>query len=246
MGEDMTDDSVAGPAGEADTAAKRAGAGAPRDDFSSAQLGAIAHLYRGEVYRSTMWRARLDNTTNWAVVTTGIALSISFSSKAASPLPLILVGLLVVVFLLLEARRYRYFNVWRARCRLMETDIYGPLLRGEGVRLDGRWNRLLSDDYLKPQFHIGYLRAVGRRLRKNYSYILLVQAVSYYGKLAIHPAPIENFEQLFTRAAVGPIPGLAVVLAGVLFHGGWMALALATLRVEQAERRRRGALIAIA
>jgi uncharacterized membrane protein len=58
-------------------------------------------------------------TTNWAVVTTGIALSATYSSAEASPLPMVLVGLLVSVFLLFEARRYRYFNVWRARARLL-------------------------------------------------------------------------------------------------------------------------------
>jgi uncharacterized membrane protein len=42
--------------------------------FDAAEMGAIAHLYRGEVYRSTIWRTRLDNTTNWAIVTMGIAM----------------------------------------------------------------------------------------------------------------------------------------------------------------------------
>ena len=73
--------------------------------FNSAEMGAIAHLYRGEVYRSTIWRTRLDNTTNWAIVTMGIALSTTFSSPEASPLPLLLVGLLIAVFLGMEARR---------------------------------------------------------------------------------------------------------------------------------------------
>ena len=49
----------------------------PRHTFDSAEMGAIAHLYRGEVYRSTIWRTRLDNTTNWAIVTMGIALLMS-------------------------------------------------------------------------------------------------------------------------------------------------------------------------
>ena len=71
-------------------------------EFSAAEIGALAHLYRGEVYRSTAWRTRLDSTTNWAVVTTGIALSATFSSAAASPLPMVLVGLIVSVFLLFE------------------------------------------------------------------------------------------------------------------------------------------------
>ena len=34
----------------------------PRHTFDSAEMGVIAHLYRGEVYRSTIWRTRLDNT----------------------------------------------------------------------------------------------------------------------------------------------------------------------------------------
>src|SRR5262245_60727952 len=86
-------------------------------EFSAAEVTALSHLYRGEVYRSTIWRTRLDSSTNWAVVTTGIALSATYSNAQASPLPMVLVGLLVTVFLLFEARRYRYFNVWRARCR---------------------------------------------------------------------------------------------------------------------------------
>ena len=49
--------------------------------FSAAEIGAIAHLYRGEMYRSKIWWTRLDATTNWAVVTTGIALSVVFSQK---------------------------------------------------------------------------------------------------------------------------------------------------------------------
>ena len=53
--------------------------------FTPADIGALAHLYRGEVYRSTVWRTRLDATTNWSVVATGIALSVSFSTAEASP-----------------------------------------------------------------------------------------------------------------------------------------------------------------
>src|SRR5215469_10444633 len=106
------------------------------EPFSAAELGALAHLYRGEVYRSTVWRTRLDATTNWAVVATGLALSLTFSSPAASPLPLVLVGLLVALFLSVEARRYRFFDFWRVRAHIMELQLFGPILRGEGVRVD--------------------------------------------------------------------------------------------------------------
>ena len=92
----------------------------PRRELTSAELGALAHLYRGEIYRSTVWRTRLDTSTNWAVVTLGVALSITFSSPSASPLPLVLVGILVLLFLMLESRRYRYLS----RCSRTATSIW--------------------------------------------------------------------------------------------------------------------------
>jgi len=218
---------------------------APRREFSAAEIGALAHLYRGEVYRSTVWRTRLDSTTNWAVVTTGIALSVTFSSAEASPLPMVLVGLLVSVFLLYEARRYRYFNVWRARARLLETDFYAPLIKGEGIRLDSGWTDLLAKDYHEPRYHIDIVRAIGRRLRRTYAWIFVIQAIAYYGKLAIHPVPLSTLADVWERAAIGPIPGGLVVLAGILFHCGWAAFAIFTHRIEVATRRERKSLIAM-
>jgi len=216
-----------------------------RAEFSAAEIGALAHLYRGEVYRSTVWRTRLDSSTNWAVVTTGIALSATFSNSEASPLPMVLVGLLVSVFLLFEARRYRYFNVWRARARLLETDFYAPMITGNGARLDSGWTDLLAQDYVHPRYHISFARAIGRRLRRTYAWIFVIQAIAYYGKLAIHPEPLTTLAELWERAAIGPIPGGLVIAAGVLFHGGWAVFALVTLRIEIASRRERQSLIAM-
>ena len=71
-------------------------------EFNAAEIGALAHLYRGEIYRSTAWRTRLDNTTNWAVAGLGLAMSISFSRPDASALPILMMGVLIVVFLFLK------------------------------------------------------------------------------------------------------------------------------------------------
>jgi uncharacterized membrane protein len=212
---------------------------------SAAEIAAIAHLYRGEIYRSTVWRTRLDSTTNWAVVTTGIALSATFSSNQASPLPMALVGLIVAMFLLLEARRYRYFNIWRARARLLETDFYTPMLRGDPVPLNAGWSQLLARDLCEPRYHVSLARAAGRRLRRTYAWIFLIQALAYYGKLAIHPEPLTSLSQLWSRAAVGPIPGHLLVAAGLVFHVGWMVFAYVTLRLDQRSWRLRQSLIAI-
>ncbi|MFB9266313.1 DUF2270 domain-containing protein [Bradyrhizobium erythrophlei] len=218
---------------------------ARRLEFTPAEIGALAHLYRGEVYRSTVWRTRLDSSTNWAVVTTGIALSVTYSNTEASPLPLVLVGLLVTVFLLFEARRYRYFNIWRARARLLETDFYAPMIRGEAITPNADWTELLANDYRKPNYHISFPRAVGRRLRRTYGWILAIQALAYYGKLAIHPVPLTTLSEVWERASIGPIPGTLVVLAGVAFHTSWLIFALVTYRMELTRRRERRSLIAM-
>lgn len=202
-------------------------------EFTAAELGAVAHLYRGEVYRSTIWRTRLDNTTNWSVVTLGVALSITFSSATASPLPLVLVGFLVLFFLMLESRRYRYFNVWRARARWMERHLYAPMLDEGDLHMEEGWQRTLARDYREPRYHIGYLRAVGRRLRHNYIWILLIQTIAYFGKIIIHPTPVASIDELLQRAAVGPIPGEVMVLGGALYNGACIAIALTTLYLDR-------------
>jgi uncharacterized membrane protein len=205
--------------------------------FTAAELGAVAHLYRGEVYRSTIWRTRLDNTTNWSVVTLGVALSITFSSATASPVPLLLVGFLVLFFLVLEARRYRYFNVWRARARWMEKHLYAPMLDEAELPLEEGWKRTLAQDYREPRYHISFLRAVGRRLRRNYIWILLIQTIAYFGKIVIHPTPVMSMSELWQRAAIGPIPGELVVLCGILYNAAFIAIALTTEHLDQQKHR---------
>ena len=216
--------------------ARSAEAGEEPGAFNSADMGALAHLYRAEIYRSTIWRTRLDTTTNWAVVTLGIALSITYSSASASEVPLVLVGILITFFLVLESRRYRYFNVWRARARWIERNFYGPMLTPENAPQED-WTETLARDYLEPRYHISFLRAIGRRLRRNYVWILLIQTIAYCGKIIIHPAPVSNVAEFFDRAAIGPIPGEVIILCGILYNLAWISLALATLYLDRVSHR---------
>ena len=66
----------------------------------------------------------------------------------------------------------------------------------------------------------------------------VIQAIAYYGKLAIHPLPAGTWSTFVGRAAVGPVPGWVVVLCGIAFHGSWIVLAWATLQVEKRHRAR--------
>lgn len=211
----------------ADTSPRGAG---DRKTLTSPEITAVAHLYRGEVYRSTIWRTRLDTTTNWSVVTLGVALSISFSSPEASPLPLVLVGVLILLFLFLEARRYRYFNVWRARCRWLEKHFYAPMLDDGDLHLEACWQKTLAEDYLRPRYHVSFVVAIGRRIRSNYLWILLIQTLAFAGKIAVHPTPVTDFAQALERASVGPIPGQMLFMGGFVYVVAWTGIAIWSYR----------------
>jgi uncharacterized membrane protein len=213
---------------------------APIEEFSAAEIGALAHLYRGEVYRSTVWRTRLDTTTNWAVVTLGVALSITYSSPDASPLPLVLVGVLILLFLTLEARRYRFFNVWRARARWLERHFYVPILMDGDLHTEDDWQTTLAEDYRSPQYHVSYLVAVARRVRSNYLWILLIQTIAYMGKLMVHPVPVGSFGDFVTRADIGPVPGELVLAAGVVYIATGVGLAVWVTRQDRRRSLARG------
>ena len=175
-------------------------------------------------------------TTSWAVVSTGIALSVSFATNSASPLPIVLVGMLSVMFLLLEARRYRYFSVWKFRARMLEITNFVPMLRGRGATIPQDRGTALSDDYMRPRHRISMLRAMGRRIRRNYGWIFMIQGIAYFAKIAIHPTDVTSVGEFINRAHIGPIPGLVALILGGLCHAAWIFIAIYTKRLEIADR----------
>src|SRR6478736_4628692 len=88
-----------------------------------------------------------------------------------------------------------YFNVWRARTRWLEMNFYAPIFTGEAR--DDSWQVILARDYTVPRHHISFVRAAGRRLRRNYVWIFAIQAIAYYGKIAIHPTPAATLAEIF-------------------------------------------------
>lgn len=202
--------------------------------FGAAEIGALAHLYRGEMYQSKIWRNRLDTTSNWAVVVTGIALSVTFSSADASPIPILLVSWVVAIFLFFESRRYLYYDLFRVRVRVMEINFFGPILAGQGVRTDNGWTELLAEDYKDLRFHITIMEAVGRRIRRTYGWIFAALLACYLAKILVHPTPITSLQELWTRAAIGPVSGHVALGFGLLFHFTWIVIAVVTLGSQKA------------
>jgi hypothetical protein len=56
----------------------------------------------------------------------------------------------------------------------------------------------------------------------------------YLAKILVHPTPLTSLDELWARAAIGPIPGEVALGGGLLFHGTWIAVALLTLGSQKA------------
>lgn len=197
---------------------------------------AMIHFYRGEMSRSNVWRQRLDATTNWAVITTGAALTFVFSDANHTASILLIDSMFVLLFLFIEARRYRYYELWTNRVRVMEKNFFVGLLSPPFMP-HADWADKITDSLNNPRFPIGLMEALGRRYRRNYAPIFLILAVSWIGKTYMHPDAVANLAEFVDRSAMGPLPGWLVLATGFVFNGSLIALGLFTagLRETQGE-----------
>jgi uncharacterized membrane protein len=195
---------------------------------------AMIHFYRGEVQRSNTWRNRLDTTTNWAVITAGATLSFVFSSPSNPHFVIPINSILVAIFLLMEARRYRYYEIWSSRVRVLETGYFSQLLAPNNTPIDDAWAEHLAADLTTPHFTITEWEAVGRRLRRNYLWIFALLALSWNLKVYLHPLPARDFNAFIDRAMVGVVPGWIVFVIGVIFNAAIAIFAIGTVRLREA------------
>ncbi|MDX1418263.1 MAG: DUF2270 domain-containing protein [Candidatus Promineifilaceae bacterium] len=207
-----------------------AGQGLDSRDFNTAMV----HFYRGEVGRATAWRIRLDATTNWAVIITGASLTFAFGAADHSPVVLIISTILVLIFLLIEARRYRYYELWISRVRIMEQNFFSALLSPPFMP-HSDWADKITESLNHPRFPIGLAEAFGRRYRRNYAPILLILSISWIVKVFIHPVEAQNLTVFMNRAAIGPVPGWTVILRGVIVQISLISMGLLTVGLASGE-----------
>ncbi|NWG07463.1 MAG: DUF2270 domain-containing protein [Chloroflexi bacterium] len=194
---------------------------------------AMVHFFRAEIQRANVWRTRLDTTTNWAVVATGAVLSIAFSQPNVHHSIIILNTLLVLWFLFIEARRYRYYELWSYRVRLMETDFYAAMLVPP-FHPSPEWAENLAENLLTPSFPISMWEAFGRRLRRNYFWIFLILYASWVAKIWLFPEPATSLTEFVSRSAVGIIPGEIMIVLGLIYYSILTVIALATITMTRA------------
>ena len=199
---------------------------------SSEFTTAMVHFFRAEVQRSNVWRQRLDTTTNWAVVSTGAAIALAFNQEVHHSVILLNV-LLITLFLYTEARRYRYFELWSYRVRLIETDFYAPMLVPP-FHPSPDWAESLAENLLHPNFPISMWEAFGRRYRRNYLWIYLILSLAWIAKILPFTTQAQSLPEFFKLLSIGFVPGEYVLLAGIAFNVGLLLVGLLTQSLHQA------------
>ena len=198
----------------------------------------LIHLYRGEVQRVNTWRNRLDRTPYWSLVMVAGMITWSYSTPTRSPALILLTIPITLAVLFLEANRYQMHEVWRSRLRLLEENFIANMLDPEASIPRSEWMKVLSNDLREPEHKLTISSALAVRLRRIYIWILTTIILSWFMKLTIHPTPAETFSVTIKRAAIGFIPGSAVIafLLLLLFS---LAL-LAVFGIYQVKEKREG------
>lgn len=198
-------------------------------------ISALVHLYRGELHRANSWRIRLDNTTNWAVLTTAWLFTFSFGETSHSHWTLLIGMALISVFLIFEARRLRFADVWRARVRKIEENFYGPILRRDPVSPQAEWGALVAEDLFHPRFKISRLGAIRARLTRNYWAMYLVLLFAWVVKVFVHPHPAPDWANVRDRLAMGVLPWWLPLAYVVLFVSVLLSVVLFGPRPEDSD-----------
>ena len=193
----------------------------PAAPLDAGYVTAMSHFYRGELGRIMGWRQRLDTTTSWAITVTSSIFTVAFSFREVPHLIFFFNIAVVWVLLWIEARRYRFYDAFRARVRMLEAHFLVPIVAQNTTLLQGDWKKLMCEDLLLPSFKIGRFEAVGRRLKRNYAFIFLIVMVAWITKIFLHADPhITSFATFYAALGVKPsIPSwfVAVVFSATFF-----------------------------
>lgn len=205
---------------EPEAAAEREIAGDAATDRSDF-LSLMGNAYRGEISRASAWRTRIDRTTNWAVVVTATLLTWTFADTR--PHYILLAGtVMVTVFLGIESRRYRVYDVWRSRVRLLEENVLANALEPDGVE-QSDWRRLLSEDLRDPTIKTPRIEAISRRLYRVYFPLISILLSAWAVRITVFTPASAGLGE---TAAIGGLSGTVVVLLVGVFYAIVLGLVL--------------------
>ena len=172
----------------------------PATGLSSSEfVNTMSHYHRAEILRMAGWRDRLDLTSNWAITVVAAMLSVSLSTATAHHGVLLFAMMLILLLLWIEARRYRFFDVYRARVRQFERYYFAQIFSPQ-PDFASDWLLILGESLRTPKFLISHWAAFTRRLRRNYIYMFLILLVAWVLKLGTPSLQAQTADRGFAHS----------------------------------------------
>lgn len=211
----------------------------PGSLYDPGYINAMTHFYRGELGRIMVWRQRLDTTTTWAITSTTTIFTVAFTVREVPHIIFFFNIAIVWIMLWIEARRYRFYDAFRARVRMLEAHFLLPMVLQNKTMLQGEWKKLVCEDLLLPAFKITKFEAVGRRLKRNYGFIFVIILVAWITKIFLHaPKPgIHDWPSFYRAMAVGDgnLPGWVTILIFLVSFSAVIGIAVYITKMSSGE-----------
>jgi len=116
---------------------------------------------------------------------------------------------------------------------MLEAHFLMPVLMQEKPKLEGNWRKLVAEDLLVPAFKISIFESIGRRLKRNYAFIIAIVLTAWITKILIHPpqgGEIDSLSSFYYALGVGAIPDWVVAM---IMTGTFIAVAFVTWYISK-------------
>jgi len=140
---------------------------------SEKYLQVVAHLYRGEMNRLTIYRQRVDIISNWAISLMSALIVLYIGNDSISPYAILVLACMMMLFSFIEARRYMYYRVSQHRVRLLEEGFYAGEVFGGGSA-DSAFVESMTKSLRNPERTTTLLRSWATRFYRNYIWFFYV------------------------------------------------------------------------
>jgi len=204
------------------------------EDLKSSYATVMSHFYRGELGRMMVWRERIDRTTNWSIVAVTGLTSFTWAHTDYGSVFLIIGNVILYLLLAIEARRYRFYDAYRARVRVLESHFILPHVAQIEKRKEGNWRSLLVTDLAIPSFKISFWESISRRLRRNYIWLFLILLISWGCHTAMHMEAVNGKGFMDMIGSNQPFPPILFLVFILAFYSFLFGLVLLGFRKRKA------------
>ncbi len=96
-----------------------------------------------------------------------------------TPHYILIIGMVtMLLFALIEAHRYRTYDIWRSRVRLLQENFFAQAFDPTTDLDREQWRAVLAEDLRSPRLKISFWEALGGRLSRIYLPLLVVLLVA--------------------------------------------------------------------